>query len=80
MPHKGDQEPVLSPAEVFRREAEAEEAQAQLVAESAAQLDDRCPECGALGSLELFDDGQRRCVDCDAEVAAVRPLGGMGRK
>lgn len=80
MSSPSDKGPAESPAEVFRREAEAEAAEARLVAESAAQLGDRCPECGALGSLELFDDGELRCVDCDATVAAVRPLGGLGRK
>lgn len=67
--------------DVFRREAEAEAAQRKLVEESAAGLTNRCPECGALGSLEPFgESGELRCLDCDITVANVSRLGGLGRK
>jgi hypothetical protein len=72
--------PALPPQEVFRIEAEAEKRAAQLVAESQAGLENRCPECGALGSLEPFAGGELRCVDCDVKVAAVTQLGGFGRR
>jgi hypothetical protein len=65
--------------EQLRVEAEAERAHAAFVAESKDRLGDRCPECGALGSLELVG-GAMRCVDCDEVVAKDRPLGGLGRK
>jgi hypothetical protein len=72
---------TLSPREVFEREAAAEAAQKQLVAESAAGLSNKGPECGALGSLEEVDDsGEMKCVDCDLTVAAGSRLGGLGRK
>ena len=64
---------------VLDLEAEAEEAQRKIVAESAAGLTNRCPECGALGSLEEID-GELRCLDCDVAVAEKSRLGGMGRK
>jgi uncharacterized protein (DUF983 family) len=64
---------------VLEREAEAEEAQRKIVAESAQGLDNRCPECGALGSLEEID-GQIKCIDCDVAVAVTSKLGGLGRK
>jgi hypothetical protein len=67
-------------AATFQREAEAEAEARKLVAESEQGLQNRCPECGALGSLEPFgDDGAVRCIDCDLTVAAARPLGGLGR-
>ena len=66
--------------ELFRAEAAAEEAQRKLAKEASAGPDNRCPECGALGSLEEQDDGETRCVDCDVVVGAKRPLGGLGRK
>jgi hypothetical protein len=72
-------EDELPPAEVLRREAEAERELQALVAESAHRLVDRCPECGALGSLEMVG-GQMRCIDCDEIVARTAPLGGLGRK
>ncbi len=71
--------PVRTEA-LFRAEAEAEEAKRQLALEGARGLDNRCPECGALGSLEEQDDGETRCVDCDLVVGAQQRLGGLGRK
>ncbi len=72
---------TLSAREVFQREADAEAAQKKLVAESVAGLTNRCPECGALGSLEPFgEDGEEKCVDCDVTVAVASRLGGLGRK
>lgn len=64
---------------VFEVEAEAEAAQRRLVEESQQGLENRCPECGALGSLEEID-GVMKCVDCDVQIAQVSRLGGMGRK
>lgn len=72
------QNPPLSRAEVLRLEAEAEKRQADLVAEGAANLGDRCPECGALGSLEAVD-GVVRCIDCDLVVMQHSQLPGMGK-
>lgn len=70
-----------SSREVFEREAAAEEAQRLLAEEGMAGLNNRCPECGALGSLEPFgDEGELRCIDCDVKVAVVSRLGGLGRK
>lgn len=67
-------------AATFQREAEAEAEARKLVEESRQNLQNRCPECGALGSLEPFgDEGTLRCIDCDLTVAAVSPLGGLGR-
>lgn len=68
-------------AATFQREAQAEADARKLVEESAGALQNKCPECGALGSLEPFEegDGGLRCIDCDVEVAKVRPLGGLGR-
>ena len=60
-------------------EAKAERERAQVGAESRANLGDRCPECGALGSLEEFE-GELRCLDCDEKVGAKVALGGLGRK
>jgi len=70
----------LSPSEVFRIEAQAEAEQKRLAEEGAARIENKCPECGALGSLEEFEDGQMRCIDCDEVVGAARKLGGYGRK
>jgi hypothetical protein len=64
---------------VLDLEAEAERAQQRIIEESERGLTNRCPECGALGSLEEID-GQTKCVDCDVEVAVTNKLGGMGRK
>ena len=66
--------------DVFEVEARAEAEQRRLAEEGARGLENRCPECGALGSLEEFDDGELRCVDCDEVVAANARLGGLGRK
>ncbi|MDW8251185.1 MAG: hypothetical protein RMJ98_17970, partial [Myxococcales bacterium] len=71
--------PVLPPAEVLRLEAEAERRTAALVAEAKLQAGDRCPECGALGSLEEHR-GRLRCMDCDLEVLEHSRLGGLGKK
>ncbi len=71
--------PSPGSAEVFRIEAEAEAEQKRLAAEGAANIVNKCPECGALGSVEEFEDGEQRCVDCDLVVGATRKIGGMGR-
>lgn len=68
------------PPDVFRVEAEAEEAARKLAAEGERGLNNRCPECGALGSLEEQEDGETRCVDCDVVLGATQRLGGLGRK
>jgi uncharacterized protein (DUF983 family) len=65
-------------AAVFQREAEAEAAARKLVDESKSNLQNRCPECGALGSLETWEDGTLRCIDCDVTVGAASRLGGLG--
>jgi hypothetical protein len=72
--------PPLPGTEVFRIEAEAEAASRRLAEEGAQGLTNRCPECGALGSLEVVEDGALRCIDCDVVVGAARKLGGYGRK
>ena len=72
--------PALAPSEVFRIEAQAEAEQKRLAAEGAAGVENQCPECGALGSLEEFEDGEQRCIDCDVVVGAARRIGGLGRK
>lgn len=76
----------------MQSEAEAEAAQRRLAEEGRRGLNNRCPECGALGSLEEQDDdasgpggfesprGKLRCVDCDVVIAATSRLGGLGRK
>ncbi|NUP08992.1 MAG: hypothetical protein HOW73_23325 [Polyangiaceae bacterium] len=71
-----------SPAgnDVLRAEALAEEAQKRLAEEGKRGLENRCPECGALGSLEEQDDGAVRCIDCDEILGATQRLGGLGRK
>jgi uncharacterized protein (DUF983 family) len=63
---------------VLDREAEAEAAQRKIVEESERGLTNRCPECGALGSIEEID-GELRCLDCDVSVAEKSRLGGLGR-
>lgn len=65
--------------DVLRQEAEAERERAAFVAASKDRLGERCPECGNLGSMEMFD-GVLRCVDCDEVVARKASLGGLGRK
>ncbi len=64
---------------VLEREAEAEAAQRRVVEESERGLSNRCPQCGALGSLEEID-GETRCLDCDVAIAQISKLGGLGRK
>jgi len=73
-------EPKRSPNDLFRAEAAAEEAQRRLADEGKRGLENRCAECGALGSLEEQEDGQVRCIDCDEVVGAARKMGGYGRK
>jgi hypothetical protein len=65
---------------VFEVEARAEAEQKKLAEEGQLGLDNRCPECGALGSLEEYEDGVVRCIDCDVVVGANARLGGLGRK
>lgn len=65
--------------EKLRREAEAEKEQAAFVQESMSRLSPKCPECGALGSLEEVD-GETRCIDCDVVVGAKTKLAGFGRR
>lgn len=74
----GNQSYTTDPAKL-RREAEAEKEQAAFVKESQAGLSPKCPECGALGSLEEVD-GEVRCIDCDEVVAARTKLAGFGRR
>lgn len=69
----------MSPAEVFRIEAEAERQRGTMIAESNDRLANRCPDCGALGSLEDHG-GELRCIDCDLVVGAVTRLAGFGRR
>jgi hypothetical protein len=66
-------------AEQLAREAEAERELAAFVAESKDRLGNRCPECGNLGSLEMFE-GELKCVDCDVAVAVKAKLEGFGRR
>ena len=72
------------PAPASPREAKAtgptrvQELEASL-AESRSRLAPRCPDCGAIGSLEEID-GVTRCIECDEVVAATAPLGGFGRR
>lgn len=73
-------DPKSPPHDVFRTEAAAEAAQRKLVSEAQAGVQNRCPDCGALGSLEEQEDGTERCVDCDVVLGAARKLGGYGRK
>ncbi len=78
-PREGDHRPALSPAELLKLEAEGEARNRKLVADSLANLGDRCPECGRLGSLEEAD-GVTRCVDCDLEVLNHAKLPGFGKR
>ncbi|MEZ4294827.1 MAG: hypothetical protein R3B70_07610 [Polyangiaceae bacterium] len=61
------------------REAQAEKEQAAFVNESKDRLSPKCPDCGALGSLEEVD-GEIRCIDCDLVVGAKTKLPGFGRR
>lgn len=63
----------------LRREAEAERERAAFVSEALGGLTPKCPECGALGSLEEID-GEVRCIDCDLVVGAKTKLPGFGRR
>jgi hypothetical protein len=76
---KDDGKPVIPPKELLRLEAEGAQRTAALVAEARLQAGDRCPECGALGSLEMHE-GKWRCIDCDLEVLEQSRLGGLGKK
>ncbi len=64
----------------LRREAEAEAERAAFVADAKKGLSPKCPECGALGSLEVQPDGETRCIDCDLVVGATSKLPGFGRR
>jgi ribosomal protein L37AE/L43A len=66
-------------SEEIRRELAAERQLAQDLAESRGRLAPRCPECGAIGTMEEFE-GVLRCVDCDETVAAKARLTGFGRR
>ena len=79
MANEENKRATLTPAELLRAEAEGLARSKALVAEAKLQPSDRCPECGALGSLELRD-GKVRCVDCDFDVMANSRLGGIGKK
>ncbi len=74
----GDQTYTTDPAKL-RREAEAEREKAAFVQESLKGLAPKCPDCGALGSLEEVD-GVTRCIDCDIVVANKSKLPGFGRR
>lgn len=65
--------------EKLKRELEAEKEQAAFVKESMKGLTPKCPDCGALGSLEEVD-GEVRCIDCDLVVGAKAKLPGFGRR
>lgn len=65
--------------EALALEEQAERERSRLLEDSRANLGDRCPECGALGSLEERD-GSVRCVDCDEVVLSKERLGGFGRR
>lgn len=68
-----------TPKHVLELEAKAEAERARFAEASLEQVDGRCPECGALGSLEEVD-GALKCIDCDETVLAERRMGGFGRK
>ncbi len=74
----GDQTYTTDPAKL-RREVDAEKEQAAFVQESLKGLSPKCPDCGALGSLEEID-GEIRCIDCDLVVGAKTKLPGFGRR
>lgn len=78
MPTVGDPS-YKTPRDVIEREAEAEAERAQLVAEGKGRLAPRCPECGAIGTLEEIE-GALRCTECDETVLAGSRLGGFGRR
>jgi hypothetical protein len=68
-----------TPKELLQRANEGEAAEAAIVSESKHRLLPACPECGAMGSMELID-GVERCIDCDEVVGATRKLEGFGRR
>ncbi|HZF50862.1 MAG TPA: hypothetical protein VE093_19515 [Polyangiaceae bacterium] len=68
-----------TPAEVLQREAEAARELESALAESRSRLAPRCPDCGAIGTLEEVD-GVTRCIECDEVVAATAKLTGFGRR
>lgn len=78
MPSSNDT--LRSARDVFLTEAEAEAAQRKLAEEGKAGLANKCPDCGALGSLEEQADGSIRCIDCDEVLGATNRMGGLGRK
>lgn len=65
--------------EQLRRESEAARELEEFLEESRDRVAPKCPECGAVGSLEEVD-GELRCVDCDEVVAAKTKLSGFGRR
>ena len=78
-PNDTRREPGADTKAQWAVEDQGERDLAALVAASKDRLGSRCPQCGALGSLEEVD-GAVRCVDCDEVVLAGRALGGLGRK
>jgi len=66
-------------SEEIQRELLAEQELSENLAMSKDRLSPRCPECGAIGSLEEIE-GVVRCVDCDEVVAAGAKLSGFGRR
>lgn len=68
-----------TPVEVLQREAEAARELESALAESRNRLAPRCPDCGAIGTLEEVD-GVTRCIECDEVVAATAKLSGFGRR
>lgn len=68
----------VAPGEI-ERELEAEKVLAKELEESRGRLAPRCPECGAIGTLEEIN-GETRCIDCDEVVLAETKLAGFGRR
>jgi hypothetical protein len=75
----GNESYTTDPARL-QREIQAEKEQAAFVKESQAGLSPKCPDCGALGSLEPQPDGAIRCIDCDLVIGATSKLPGFGRR
>jgi hypothetical protein len=73
----GNDKTTTSPA-ILDLEAQGEKDRAAFVAESKHRLAPRCPECDAIGTLEVVD-GVTRCMECDEVVAATARMGGLGR-
>ncbi len=65
--------------EQLKRESEAARELAAFLDESKDRLAPKCPECGAIGTLEEFE-GELRCIDCDEVVGAKIKLPGFGRR